>query len=123
MAARMRGYVPQRQMLPSIAPSMSASVSLGFPASSAQALMIGPDWQYPQCGTSSAAHAAWTFLPVGVAPIASMVVILLPATAETGVLQEGTGWPSTCTVHAPQSAAPQPNLVPIRPRLSRMTQS
>jgi hypothetical protein len=45
MAARIRGYVPQRQMLPAIAPSMSASVGLGFTSSKAMALMICPDWQ------------------------------------------------------------------------------
>src|SRR5258706_8857906 len=33
------------------------------------------------------------------------------------------GWPSTCTVQAPQRPAPQPNFVPGRPRVSRRTQS
>src|SRR5438128_2213202 len=41
-----------------------------------------------------------------------MVVIALPATALTGVTQERIAWPSSCTVHAPQSAIPQPSLVP-----------
>src|SRR5262249_52549114 len=31
--------------------------------------------------------------------------------------------PSRCTVHAPQRAAPQPNLVPFMPRRSRKTHS
>ncbi len=52
-----------------------------------------------------------------------MVVIFLPAAAETGVTHERTGWPSRCTVQAPHRAAPQPNLVPVMSRLSRMTQS
>ena len=45
MALRIRGYVPQRQMFPAIAASMSASVGLGVALSSATALMTWPDWQ------------------------------------------------------------------------------
>src|SRR5205823_1087892 len=52
----------------------------------------------------------------------SMVVIFLPATADSGVLQDLVGVPSICTVHAPQSPTPQPNLVPVKPSLSRSTQ-
>src|SRR5438876_530381 len=50
-----------------------------------------------------------------------MVVIRLPAAALTGVTQERIGWPSRCTVQAPQSAIPQPNFVPVRPTTSRTT--
>ena len=32
-----------------------------------------------------------------------MVVTFLPATADTGVMHERTGWPSTCTVHRTQA--------------------
>ena len=49
----------------------------------------------------------------------SMVVIFFPATADTGVTHERMGAPSTWTVQAPQSAMPQPNLVPVRPTTSR----
>src|SRR6185436_3147121 len=31
--------------------------------------------------------------------------------------------PSTCTVHAPHCPSPQPNLVPVRPKVSRSTHS
>ena len=48
-----------------------------------------------------------------------MVVIFLPAASEIGVLQERIGSPSRCTVQAPHSAAPQPNLVPVIPSVSR----
>src|SRR5689334_560733 len=48
-----------------------------------------------------------------------MVVIFLPATAEMGVMHDRVGMPSTCTVHAPHSEAPQPNLVPVICRWSR----
>src|SRR5438034_3743936 len=52
-----------------------------------------------------------------------MVVTVLPAAAATGVTQERIGRPSICTVQAPHSAAPQPNLVPVMPSTSRSTQS
>src|SRR6266705_2419262 len=52
-----------------------------------------------------------------------MVVIGLPSAALTGITQERTAWPSTCTVHAPHSAMPQPYLVPVRPTCSRMAHS
>ncbi len=45
MPARMRRYVPQRQRLPAIAPSMSASLGCGLSFSSAAAVMIWPAWQ------------------------------------------------------------------------------
>ena len=41
-----------------------------------------------------------------------MVVTGWSPTALTGIWQERTGWPSRCTVQAPHSAMPQPNLVP-----------
>ena len=44
-------------------------------------------------------------------------------TAETGVTQDRVGVPSRWTVQAPQSACPQPNLVPVSPMMSRSTQS
>ena len=41
----------------------------------------------------------------------------------TGVMQERTATPSTCTVQAPHSAMPQPNFVPVMPSTSRNTHS
>src|SRR5437870_12649799 len=52
-----------------------------------------------------------------------MVTTFLFATAEIGVMHERTACPSTCTVQAPHSAMPQPNLVPVRPSTSRSTHS
>src|SRR3954453_23968557 len=40
-----------------------------------------------------------------------------------GVTQDRVATPSMCTVQAPHSAAPQPNLVPVMPSTSRRTQS
>src|ERR1700682_2031191 len=36
---------------------------------------------------------------------------------------ERTAFPFTCTVHAPHSAIPQPNFVPVMPSVSRKTHS
>src|SRR4029077_12391180 len=44
------------------------------------------------------------------------------AASEMGVTQERIAWPSRCTVQAPHSAAPQPNLVPVIPSVSRRAQ-
>src|SRR5205085_4719242 len=52
-----------------------------------------------------------------------MVVTLVPSTAPSVVAHERTALPLTCTVHAPQSAAPQPNFVPVSFSSSRITQS
>ena len=52
-----------------------------------------------------------------------MVVTSLPATARTGNVQVRTAAPSTCIVHAPHRAAPQPNFVPFSLKVSRTTQS
>ena len=53
----------------------------------------------------------------------SMVVTFLPATLETGVMQERVASPLMCTVQAPHSAMPQPNFVPVMSRVSRSTHS
>src|SRR5262245_32521266 len=52
-----------------------------------------------------------------------MVVTRPPTADEIGVEQERIGAPSRCTVQAPHSAMPQPNLVPVRLRWSRSTHS
>src|SRR5215475_4088284 len=101
---------------------MSASVGCGLLASSADADMIWPDWQYPHCGTSRSTQAFWILAPAAVAPIASMVVISELPMLSIGVMQERVGSPPTCTVQAPHSAMPQPNFVPVMPSTSRNTQ-
>ncbi len=52
-----------------------------------------------------------------------MVVTFLPFANFTGYEQERTASPSTCNVHAPQAAFPQPNFVPFKFNVSLMTQS
>src|SRR5260370_28395200 len=54
--------------------------------------------------------------------IPSIVVISAPTTAPTGTTHDRIASPFRCTVQAPQSAAPQPNLVPVSPRTSRRYQ-
>src|SRR5437016_14516124 len=52
-----------------------------------------------------------------------MVVTSLPAARDTGATQDLTASPLRWTVQAPHCAMPQPYLVPVKPRLSRKTQS
>lgn len=52
-----------------------------------------------------------------------MVVMLCPATVEMRAVQERVASPSTWTVQAPHSAWPQPNFVPVSPKVSRRTHS
>src|SRR6266536_4837156 len=52
-----------------------------------------------------------------------MVVTSLPAARDTGATQDRTASPLRWTVQAPHCAMPQPYLVPVKPRLSRKTQS
>src|SRR6266545_779770 len=61
------------------------------------------------------------WLPSGDRP--SIVVMDMPSTIDSGVMQERMGLPSTCTVQAPQAATPQPNFVPVSLRCSRRTHS
>src|SRR5437660_10992635 len=73
--------------------------------------------------TSRSSQAFWIFAPAGVAAIASMVVISDAPTLSIAVMQERVAAPSMCTVQAPHSAMPQPNLVPVMPSTSRSTHS
>src|SRR3954471_23100845 len=104
-----------------MASSISESVGCGLLSKSAAADMIWPDWQYPHCGTSPSIHAFWILAPDAVAPTASIVVISEVPMLSRGVTQERVATPSTCTVQAPQSAAPHPNFVPVMPSTSRNT--
>ena len=52
-----------------------------------------------------------------------MVVTFFPATLDTAVMHERVASPLMCTVHAPHSAMPQPNFVPVMFSVSRSTQS
>src|SRR4029077_671687 len=109
-------------MLPDIACVIWSSEGCGVLASKAAAVMICPVWQYPHCGTCSAIQACCS----GCSPLEdkpSIVVMFFATACETGVEQERTGAPSTCTVHAPQRPAPQPNFVPVNCKVSRNTQS
>src|SRR4051812_3447745 len=63
------------------------------------------------------------FAPAFVWPTASIVVTCELPMLSIGVTQDRVATPSMCTVQAPHSAAPQPNLVPVMPSTSRRTQS
>src|SRR5262245_25314800 len=82
--------------------------------------MIWPDWQYPHCGTCSASQAFCSGCEEsGDSP--SIVVTDLPAISDSWVWQENARLPSMCTMQAPHSPVPQPNLVPVSLRPSRST--
>src|SRR4029077_10514800 len=51
----------------------------------------------------------------------SIVVTDLPAISESWIWQENARAPSICTMHAPHRPVPQPNLVPVSLRPSRIT--
>src|ERR1700756_547393 len=55
--------------------------------------------------------------------MASIVVISRCPSRPIGSTQERTALPSTWTVQAPHCAMPQPNFVPVMPRISRSTHS
>src|ERR1700743_2049752 len=102
---------------------MSESSGVGVAANSAAADMIWADWQQPHWITSRSSQAFCTLAPVDEAPTPSIVVMARPLTALTGSTQDRTALPSIWTVQAPHWAMPQPNLVPVMPRMSRSTQS
>src|SRR5512143_3303615 len=52
-----------------------------------------------------------------------MVVIFLPTAADAAVRHARVATPSRCTVQAPHCPRPQPNFVPVKPSVSRSTQS
>ena len=52
-----------------------------------------------------------------------MVSMRRPAISDTRAVHERTGWPSTSTVHAPHCPSPHPYLAPVRPSVSRSSQS
>src|SRR6266436_5433767 len=101
---------------------ISLSDGCGVFASSDAAAIICPLWQYPHCGTSSAIHACCNGCKP-FEPSPSMVLMFLPPTCDTGVVQERVSAPSTWTLHAPHNPAPQPNFVPVSCKVSRRTQS
>lgn len=72
---------------------------------------------------SSSIHACWTGCSRPPLARPSMVVIGWPATEPTAVTQDRNALPRTCTVQAPHSPAPQPNLAPVSRRSSRRTHS
>jgi hypothetical protein len=56
-------------------------------------------------------------------PSPSIVVTLRPPSSPTGTTQARSAAPSMCTVQAPQTPMPQPNLVPVSPTTSRTAHS
>src|ERR1700761_9198933 len=104
-----------------MAMSMSWSLGWGFLLRRAAAARIWPLWQEPHWGSCSVIHAFCTGWELsGDSP--SIVVMGWLVTADAGMEQERMGLPLSRTVQAPHWAIPQPNFVPVRPMMSRMTQ-
>ena len=90
-------------------------------------LVVGRFWVFDEeCGglhdLAGLAIAALRdiFLTPG---LLNRVIASRPAASETEVMQDRTASLSIITVHEPQSAWPQPNLVPVNPISSRRNQS
>src|SRR5215475_833869 len=107
-------------MLALICATICARVGLGFCLSRSAALMICPDWQYPHCGTCSASQAFCSGCDES-ADNPSIVVTDLPAISDIWVWHENARLPSMCTMQAPHRPVPQPNLVPVSLKSSRIT--
>ena len=110
-------------MLPLIAASMSASVG-----SCCRGEQRGRAHDLAGLAVAALRHVLLDpRLLHGVEPVAARQALdrrdALAARRRDRVTHERTGAPSRCTVHAPQSAMPQPNFVPVSPRSSRSTQS
>jgi hypothetical protein len=113
----MRGYVPQRQMLPVIASSISSSVGCRFLA------------QQHRRAHQLSRLAVAALRNVLFQPRSLQADYSDPATAprlsspisrsarETGATHERTASPLICTVQAPHCAMPHPYFVPVRPKL------
>jgi hypothetical protein len=68
-------------------------------------------------------QTATTLRPTASVSIASILVIAAPFSVSTVVMQHRVATPSTITVQAPHCAMPQPYFIPVRPSVSRKTQS
>ncbi len=79
--------VPQRQMFPAMAASISSSLGDVFSVSRAAALMIWPGWQKPHCGTWASIQAFCTLWPPSKL---SIVVMLWPSRSPMAITQDRT---------------------------------
>src|SRR6266571_2470172 len=101
-------------MLPAMPWRISSAVGSGFEATSAAAETTWPGVQKPHCTASArtkASTSGWSRSP--------SIVVTSPCTECASVMQESTGTPSTCTVHAPQWPSLQAIFVPVSPTTSR----
>ena len=123
IAWRMRRYVAQRQMLPFIAASMSASVGFGV-------LREQRRGRHQLAGLTVAALRHVELLPralqrmraVGRQPF-DRRDLGAGDRRHAALCTSASRVPLMCTVHAPHCAMPQPNFVPLRSSTSRSTQS
>src|SRR5512146_192121 len=115
-------YPVQRHSTPPIASITSSSEGVLFRSSSAVAAISMPGVQMPHCAAPWRKNESCSRPNSGErAGNPSTVVISQPSAWPAATRHAVTGSPSSSTVHAPQSPAAHPPLVPIRHRLSRST--
>src|SRR6266545_2819606 len=107
-------------MFPAIASRTSSSVGLGFCCSSSSALMSMPGVQNPHCRPWLSQNACWRGcrLPSGAAS-PSTVRTSAPSACTASIRHERAVFPSTSTVHAPQTPCSQDTRTPVSSTSSR----
>src|SRR5215213_8592463 len=99
---------------------ISSSEGRGVLLSSAVAVMIMPGVQNPHWRPCSLLNPCCNRLRSAPLEIPSIVVTSCPFALTASTVQDLTGSPSRCTVHAPQLEVSHPQWVPVSPKVSRM---
>src|SRR5690348_6683052 len=82
--------------------------------------MSMPGVQKPHCRPCFSVKPSCTAWSLPPCSRPSTVVILQPSACTASTVHDFTGWPSRCTVHAPQWLVSQPTWVPVMRKFSRM---
>ena len=123
MASMIRAYPVQRHRLPLMASTISSREGEGFSCRRAVADMMKPGVQKPHWSAARSTKACCTLVSCPSFASPSTVVMCMPSSSGASTRQALIGLPSTITVQAPHSPAPQPSLVPVRASSSRRTRS
>src|SRR5215210_1783205 len=99
---------------------ISSSDGRGVRSSSAVAVMIMPGVQHSHWRPCSSLNPCCKRLRSAPLETPSIVVTSCPFALTASTVQDLTGSPSRCTVHAPQLEVSHPQWVPVSPRVSRM---
>src|ERR1700704_3567979 len=113
-------YPVQRHRLPEIAWRISSSLGFLLRSSSALVVMSMPGVQKPHCSPCFSVKPSCTAWSLPPCSSPSTVVIFAPSACTASTVQDLTGWPSRCTVQAPQWLVSQPTWVPVIRNTSRI---